>query len=182
MAMARNWRRRRAAATIRSMRSRLASLVLAVATICAGAAPAAARSERTLAYPREQAWPAAVRFLVVDERLKVIDKDGDAGYVVFELRDEGKTFRGSLEVIAVIIDGRPVVRFVVAIEDRPSWQEIGMLNRLERKLRVELGSPAPAPTRPREPGKDAPKEKEAPRPPADVPRTDDGGPPISPTP
>ncbi|HWU87900.1 MAG TPA: hypothetical protein VN253_11525, partial [Kofleriaceae bacterium] len=127
------------------MRSRLASIAV-LSLICAGGAPAAARSERTLSYPRDQAWPAAVRFLAVDERLRVVDKDGEAGYALFELREEGKTFRGSLEVIAVSVDGRPVVRFVVTIEDRPSWVEVGMLNRLERKLRRELGAPAPAPT------------------------------------
>ncbi len=50
---------------------------------------ATARSEKTLAYPRDQVWPTAVRFLVVDERVKVLEKDADAGYVLFELRDEG---------------------------------------------------------------------------------------------
>jgi hypothetical protein len=53
-----------------------------------------------------------------------------------------------------------------------------MLNRLERKLRTELGAPSPAPS----PKKDEPK-KDEPRPdkPADKPK-DDGGPPISNTP
>jgi hypothetical protein len=145
-----------------------------LAAAAALAPQAWARSEKTLAYPRDQAWPAAVRFLAVDERLKLIEKDADAGYVLFELRDEGKLFRGSLEVVVVIVDGRTLVRFVLAIEDRPSWIEIAMLHRLERKLRVELGSPAPAPSRPpaKEPPKDAPKE----------PPADGGGPPISPTP
>ena len=144
------------------MRWPLAS-TLAVAVICAHGAPAAARSEKTLAYPRDQAWPAAVRFLAVDERLRLVDKDEGAGYVLFELRDEGKRFRGSLEVIPVVESGRPVVRFVLAIEDRPSWLELAMLGRLERKLRAELGSPAPAPApRPKEPAKDPPKEPPTP--------------------
>jgi hypothetical protein len=162
------------------MRSRLASIAV-LSLICALGAPAAARSEKTLAYPRDQAWPAAVRFLVVDERLKITDKDAEAGYALFELRDEGKTFRGSLEVIATIVDGRPVVRFVVAIEDRPSWVEIGMLNRLERKLRVELGSPTPAPTKPAKPTKPT-EPTPGPAPAPKEPPADDGGPPISPTP
>jgi hypothetical protein len=135
---------------------------------------ASARSEKALAYPREQAWPAAVRFLAVDERLKLVDKDADAGYVLFELRDEGKLFRGSLEVVAIVVEGRPLVRFVLTIEDRPSWLEVAMLRRLERKLRVELGSPAPAPA-PRPPPRDAPK-------PPKPPPGDGGGPPISDTP
>jgi hypothetical protein len=138
------------------MRRLLLSLALAMAS------PAWARSEKTLAYPRDQAWPAAVRFLRVDERLKIVEKDADAGYVLFELQDEGKTFRGSLEVITVQQDGQTQVKFVIQIEDRPSWLEIAMLKRLERKLKVELGSPAPAPTpRPPEPPKEAPKDPPA---------------------
>lgn len=160
------------------MRWPLASAVV-LAVLGALGAAAAARSEKTLAYPRDQAWPAAVRFLAVDERLKVTDKDTDAGYVLFELRDEGKLFRGALEVIPVVVDGRPLVRFVLAIEDRPSWLEAAMLGRLERKLRVELGSPAPPPSRqpkPKDGDKDRPRDgaKDSPK--------DDGGPPISTTP
>lgn len=126
------------------------------------AAPVWARSERTLAYPREQVWPTAVRFLAVDERVKVTEKDAEAGYVMFELRDDGKMFRGSLEVMTIVRDGRSLVRFVLQIQDRPSWLEHAMLERLETKLRAELGSPAPPPSKP-------------PPPPA-PPRSDDGKP------
>ncbi len=163
--------------TLRLMRRLLASvLVLALA-----AGPVAARSEKTLAYQRDQAWPTAVRFLVVDEHVKVIDKDADAGFVVFELRDEGKTYRGSLEVITIVRDKRTSVRFVLQIEDRPDWMEVAMLTRLERKLRAELGAPAPPPAKD-PPAKDPPA-KDPPRDVAkDPPRPDEGGPPISPTP
>ena len=142
------------------------------------ATPAYARSEKTLAYTRADSWAASVRFLRVDEHLTIVEKDAEAGYVLFELREDKKTFRGSLEVIDAVKDGRHVVRFVIAIEDRPAWTEIEMLNRLERKLRTELGAPSPAPS----PKKDEPK-KDEPRPdkPADKPK-DDGGPPISNTP
>lgn len=146
--------------------------LLASVLLLATAAPAAARSEKTLAYPPAAVWPTAVRFLRVDERVKIIEKDAEAGYVLFELRDEGKLYRGSLEVLTVQVDGRTVVRFVMQLEDRPSWMEIAMLTRLERKLRAELGAPAPAPTKPRP---EPPKANDPPRP-------DEGGPPVSPTP
>ena len=137
----------------------LSRSALALALLAGVAGPAAARAEKTLAYPRAEVWPAAVRFLVVDERVKITDKDADAGYVLFELRDEGKPFRGSLEVMTVVRDGRTLVRFVLRIEDRPSWLEIAMLARLETKLRVELGSPSPPPSKPdpAPPVKDEPK-------------------------
>ncbi len=152
------------------MRTVAALIALALSTNVADA-----RSEKTLAYQRDEVWPTAVRFLVVDERVKVIEKDADAGYVMFELKDDGKLFRGSLEVMTVERDKRKSVRFVLQIEDRPDWLEIAMLTRLERKLRAELGAPAPPPA------KDPPKAppKEAPDGPA---KPEDGGPPISPTP
>jgi len=155
----------------------LRCLVLA---ILLSASTAWARAEKTLAYQRDAAWPAAVRFIRVDEGLKIIEKDGDAGYVLFELKEEGKTFRGSLEVMTVVVDGRTLVKFVIQVEDRPMWTEVAMLTRLERKLRTELGSPAPPPAK-----KPKPDDKPKDEPPAktDEPRKpDEGGPPISPTP
>jgi hypothetical protein len=162
--------------------TRLAAAIAAAGALAGHPAIAEARAERTLAYPRDQAWPTAVRFLVVDEHVKVTEKDADAGYAMFELREDGKVFRGSLELVSLVRDGRTVVRFVLQIADRPSWVEIAMLTRLETKLRVELGSPSPAPDAPKkkdEPRPDAPKP-DAPKP--DEPRPDDHGPPISPTP
>lgn len=161
----------------RGLRRGLATLAVAIAVTAGIASPASARSDKTFAYPRDQVWPTAVRFLVVDERVKVTEKDAEAGYVLFELRDDGKLFRGSLEVMTVVRDGRTLVRFVLQIEDRPSWLEIAMLARLETKLRAELGSPSPPPSP--KPAPDAPKdEPKAPKP--DAPRDD--GPPVSATP
>ena len=162
----------------------LATLAVAVAAIAALTVPASARSEKTLAYPRDQVWPTAVRFLVVDEHVKLTEKDAEAGYVLFDLRDDGKTFRGSLEVMTVVRDGRALVRFVLQIEDRPSWLEIAMLARLETKLRAELGSPSPPPSLPRPAPDPDPPRKDAPKP--DGPRPDEpkpgDGPPVSATP
>ena len=128
---------------------------------------AEARSEKTLAYERDAVWSTVVRFVRVDERLKIVEKDADAGYVLFELHEENKVFRGSLELATIAKDGRTYVRFVITVDDRPGYVETGMLERLERKLRVELGSPSPAPTpKPKqdepkkEPPKDEPKKPE----------------------
>ncbi len=121
--------------------------------------PAAARSEgRTLTYQREHVWPTAVRFLVVDEKAKVIDKDADAGYVLFELKEDNKTFRGSLEIVTVLIDGQHNLKFSINLVDRPLWREAGMVERLEKKLRNELGTPPPQKKKepPKEDKKDEP--------------------------
>lgn len=138
---------------------------------------AEARSEKTLAYQREPSFQTAVRFLRIDAHLKLVEKDADAGYVIFEYNEDKKTFRGSLEVIDVVKDGRKLTRFVVTIEDRPSYVEIEMLTKLERKLRAELGAPAPAPSAPPPKKAEPPSDK-----PADKRNPNDDGPPVSDTP
>jgi hypothetical protein len=153
------------------LRSTLAALVIGTLAT----ATALARSEKAMAYRPDEVWPATVRFLIVDEHVTIRDKDVEAGYVMFDLKDDGKTFRGSLEVVPVVRDNRTTVRFVLQIEDRPDWIEVAMLTRLERKLRAELGAPA-APAPPRAPSPPPADDKPAP-----PPATDDG-PPISPTP
>jgi hypothetical protein len=153
----------------------LAPLLASLLAMGIATGSAHARSEKTLAYPREPAWSAAVRFLRVNAGLKVIEKDAEAGYVIFEFKEEKKTFRGALEVIDVVKDGRKHVRFVMTIEDRPTWVEIELLTKLERKLRAELGPPAPAPTK-RDGKQDTPKDEAKPESPKDE------GPPVSDTP
>ncbi len=140
-----------------AMRRILASLLLTVLIAAPGVS--LARSDKTLAYPREHAWSTAVRFIVVDEHAKILEKDAEAGYVLFELRDDGKLYRGSLEVMTLEVDGQITVRFIVNLIDRPSWMEIAMLTRLQAKLRAELGSPTPPPppARPKEPRDESPK-------------------------
>jgi hypothetical protein len=124
---------------------RLLAAFLAL-TLAAGSA--GARSDKTVAYPAAKVFPTAVRFLRVDERVTILEKDADAGYVLFELEQDGKTFPGALELVVTESSGRPAVRLVLRIEDRPSYVESAMLERLERKLRAELGSEPPPPPRP----------------------------------
>ena len=121
------------------MSRHLAALLLTLA--CLGvAAPAEARSERKLAHPTAKVWSAAVRLIRVDLGLTISDKDEAAGYLVFEVAEQGKIFRGTLEVIAVD-DGS--ARAIIDIEDRPDYMETTMLRKLERKLRTEGDAPAP---------------------------------------
>jgi hypothetical protein len=121
----------------------VAAAALAATGVIGRVTPAAARSEKTVAYPVARVFPAAVRFLRVDEGVTLTEKDADAGYVLFELAQDGKVFPGALEMIAAESSGRPAVRLVLRVEDRPSYVEQAMLERLERKLRSELGSEPP---------------------------------------
>jgi hypothetical protein len=105
------------------------------------AAPATARAEsrRDYPYPADQVWPALVRFLRVDEHAKVVEKDSDSGYVLFEIVDAKKTYNASAELTRL----KDVTRVTIKIADRPSYMEQGMLDRLARKLHDELPSPVP---------------------------------------
>jgi hypothetical protein len=156
--------------------SRLARIAVLVAALLAAPALATARSEKTIDYQAAKVWPTAVRFLRVDEGVKIVEKDADAGYVLFELTDEGKTFTGALELVVADDEQGPRVRIVIRIEDRPSYLEIGMLERLERKVRADLGSaPVRRPTETKKPEKPKKEEPED-EPPADKPKDDDGKP------
>lgn len=117
------------------------------ALVLLGQAPhALAKSERVTRYAYEQIWPTAVRFLRVDAGYNILEKDAEAGYVLFEASEEGKTFRGSLELVKIKDEnGRESVRMVLNIDDRPTYVETGLLDRLERKLRDEYGMPKEAP-------------------------------------
>jgi hypothetical protein len=139
---------------------RLAAAALSV-VLLAVPAVAAARSEKTVDYGAAKVWPTAVRFLRVDAGVKITEKDADAGYVMFELVDEGKTYAGSLELVVADDDGGPRCRVVIHINDRPSYMEAVMLDKLELKLRADHGTPPPR--RP-PPAKQPPEKKADPEP------------------
>jgi hypothetical protein len=144
----------------------LAVVVAVGLGLVAAPSTAVARTERTVSYPIARVWPTAVRFLRIDEGLEIVDKDADAGYVLFELGDKakGRSYRGSLELIATTDhNGRSVVRLVLSIDGRPDYTEAGLLDRMLAKLGREYGDqpsgePPPADEAPA-PAKPAPPKK-----------------------
>ncbi|HVV88013.1 MAG TPA: hypothetical protein VHE35_33460 [Kofleriaceae bacterium] len=136
-------------------------------TLAAGlvAAPLAwARSDRVVVYAPAKVFPTAVRFLRIDVGARIVEKDADAGYVMFELTEDKKTYPGSLELVGADSAGRPAAKIVLTIEGQPSYVEAVLLDKLEAKLRDELGEPPPAPpTRDRvSPGPSGPAPSPAP--------------------
>jgi hypothetical protein len=115
------------------------------------AAPAAAdaRSEKTVHWTADRIFPTAVRFLRVDAKVKIVEKDAESGYVLFDLDSDGKTFRGALEIV-VVTDDPVEVRLILTIDDRPEYMEQSMLDKLELKLKDELGTPPPDKPKPKE--------------------------------
>jgi hypothetical protein len=137
------------------MRELLRALFCAALVLTWTAAPARAKSSREARYSFEQVWSSAVRHLRVNEGFQITEKDEEAGYVVFQMKDDGKLFAGALEVVVFKDRGRPKVRLVLQIEDRPSYMEDAVLERMVAKLREDHGEPPPPPP-PR-------KDKKAPR-------------------
>ena len=121
----------------------LAAFVLAV--LAPGAA--LARSTKTVIYSYDSVWPAAVRFLRVDENVKILEKDAEAGFLKFELIDDKKKFKAALELVRVDERGLPATRLVLRIEARPEYMEDAMLERFAQKLKVDLGE-QPTPPEP----------------------------------
>jgi hypothetical protein len=125
---------------------RRAGAVLILILLLLAAAPAAARTARDLSYSYDRVWPALLRFLRVDEKVKVTEKSEEAGYVLFDLTDGKRTFPGAAELSRTTdSSGRPAVHVTVKIEDRPSYMEMGLLDRLADKLHDELGDPPQPP-------------------------------------
>jgi hypothetical protein len=133
-------------------------LILAAGCLALLAAPAAASTERSTYYRFDQVWPTAVRHLAVDEGFAIVERDAETGYVVFEMSDRGKSYRGALEVVKSEEDGRPLIRLVLHIADRPSWMEVAVLDRLLAKLHREHGDPPPPPAE-KKPAPDKGKKK-----------------------
>ncbi|MBL8620036.1 MAG: hypothetical protein JNK64_02005 [Myxococcales bacterium] len=141
---------------IRVARTALLALALAAA---AWPRPAAAKSQTSVTYPADRVFAATVRFVRVDLDAKLLDKDADAGFVLFEWIDDGKPFRSAFEVATTERDGKRVVVITLDIADRPDYLEQVLLDRLRAKLRADLGDeprPAPPPPPPPAPAPPAP--------------------------
>ena len=145
---------------IPTMRDLLLCATAVVVAMVVAPGVAAGKTDRETQYTFDQVWPTAVRHLRVDEGYKIVDKDADTGYVVFELKDDGKVYSGALEVVQHDENGRKVVKLVLTITDRPDYMEAQVLERMLRKLREEHGDPPPPPAPPPKKKTEKPRSRE----------------------
>ena len=139
---------------------RLSLLVIIGAVVASGVDLAGAKATRLASWEFDRVWPSALRFLRVDEGYTLIERDAEAGYVLFEIERNGKTYRGSLELVRTRdYAERDAVRLILKITDRPIYEEDGLLERLLEKLRTELGQPVDPPKPEPPPEKNKKKEK-----------------------
>lgn len=116
-----------------------------------GSTDAQARVEADSHYSKTQTFNAALRYLRVDLGFKVLEKDADAGYVLFNYVPPGDpkdASKGSIEVIKTRND----VKVFVQLPKMPRYHEVVLRDGLMKKLREEYGDPPP-PKRPAPPAK-----------------------------
>lgn len=128
------------------LRTRVVSLLCAcvVVAVCLSAPVAHARREVTFNYPYSRVWTTAVRLMRVDFEAQITEKDKDDGYFLFEFPDRGKSFAGSMELIASHKDHKDdaeTVRVVLTIQALPTYVESMLMERLAKKLLQEFGPP-----------------------------------------
>lgn len=104
---------------------------------------------RVLPYPIEQVWPTAIRYLRVDRDYAIVDRDSDAGFILFDFAVGERSGRGSVEIFATEdASGRPSAQIKVSTDSGPVHLPHAILDGLSDKLRAERGQPAPPPPQP----------------------------------
>lgn len=109
-------------------------------------------------YTFGQTYGSALRLLRVDLEYKILERDKENGYILFEYTspESGKkTFNGSIE----FVETKDGVHIAVQIPQMPQYHEQAILDQLTRKLSDEHGAP---PTKEKSKDKDgADKDKDA---------------------
>jgi hypothetical protein len=116
---------------------------IVVGVVLALPAVSAARTDRELTYRENEIWHSAIRFLRVDSGFKILEKDKDAGYVLFQYKDGATAYTASLEMVATTHDNKLFVRTRIQIENLPRYVEAVLIDRFIRKLKDEYGDPPP---------------------------------------
>jgi hypothetical protein len=113
--------------------------VLCFLAVIGLAATAEARTTEELPWTFSQVYRTTIRLVRVDLGCEITERDEDAGYLTFDYESSGRVHHGSIEVIAT--EDAAGVRVIVQLSTLPSYVERMVLNRLERKLRDEIGEP-----------------------------------------
>ncbi len=119
-------------------------------------APATSHAKKTedFRHTYEQVWGAAIRLIRVDQGYAIKDRDESVGYFLFDYKDDGRAFPGSVELVRIADQGGGPIRVVIQIPAMPSYIERMLLDKLEKKLLHEYGQPAPPPEKPENPPTD----------------------------
>lgn len=148
---------------------RLHVLLLALSFCCVPLS-ADARAKAEVNYPFASVWTTLVRLVRVDLGCAITEKDKDEGYMLFDYTDAGRTVPGTVELVRSKRGPQEVISLVVQIPAMPTYVERMVIDRLERKLRDELGAPVQlTPPAPATPAPAPPRAPERETTPADAP-------------
>jgi hypothetical protein len=119
-------------------------------------------NRRVLSYPMDQVWPTAIRYLRIDRGFKIVDRDPDAGYMLFEFTlEDHRLGSGSVEMFATQdAAGRPSVSVTVNTGAGPVHLPNSILDGIAAKVRAERGQPAPPGPKPVDPPKQEDKPED----------------------
>ena len=120
----------------------------AIAMTLALLAPSTGHAKKTsdLQHTFDQVWGAAIRMIRVDQGYAIKDRDETVGYFLFDYRDDGRTYPGSVELVRIKDTGTGGIRAVVQIPAMPGYIERMLLDKLKKKLVNEYGEPDPPKT------------------------------------
>lgn len=91
-------------------------------------------------YTFEQTFGSGLRLLRVDMGFKILERDRELGYIVFEYTSPesgNATYNGSME----LVDAKDGVHVAVQIPKMPQYHERMLIDGLEKKLATEHGDP-----------------------------------------
>lgn len=137
--------RKQPSAKHRPARQRYWFSLVTLALLLLSSHPVFAEVSDQVAYSQKQVYSAAIRYLRIDLRYEIIERDPDAAYVLFEHQPSGKNSPrfGAVEIVKL----QEGVRLVVRMPEQPSYQEAMFRDGLLKKLRADYGDIA-APSKP----------------------------------
>jgi len=123
-----------------------AAIVLSVVLL----SPAVGQAKKTsdFRHTYDQVWGAAIRLIRVDQGYPIKDRDQTVGYFLFDYRDDGRMYPGSVEMVRIEDQGGGPIRVVIQIPAMPSYIERMLLDKLKKKLVDEYGEVDPPPKKP----------------------------------
>jgi hypothetical protein len=106
-------------------------------------------------YSFDQTYATSLRMLRVDMGFKILEKDKDLGYILFEYTspESAKPVPGSIE----LVETKSGVNVGVQIPAMPQYHERMLVDQLAKKLGTEYGEPP----KPADKDKDKSKDKDA---------------------
>jgi hypothetical protein len=135
---------------IAAMRVAIGCLALASAVLVETApwrksiAASTPSEQRVLTYSWGAIWKGAVRYLRVDRKYRIVEKDESSGFILFEYPLSNEQFgSGSVELVELVANREVRVRVVVRLNQGPMHLTYAIADGIAAKLRAEHGPPPP---------------------------------------